>query len=149
MALYPDTSCFYRAEVIASPRDIPTQGRVSVDQLRKHFRIALTRGRIPGRHTTNSNLKTTTIKNTWYRQRRSSNGPGSEILDLFDLIYGSSAEGPVFSFFFVLVFLQSDKREHVVGVSDVYHHCHHPEVPSAPGLLNSAHFSRIEHLNHA
>ncbi|KAH9979962.1 SGF29 tudor-like domain-containing protein [Lactifluus volemus] len=29
MALYPDTSCFYRAEVIASPRDIPTQGRVS------------------------------------------------------------------------------------------------------------------------
>ncbi|KAI0248625.1 SGF29 tudor-like domain-containing protein [Lactifluus subvellereus] len=29
MALYPDTSCFYRAEVIASPRDIPTQGRNS------------------------------------------------------------------------------------------------------------------------
>jgi SAGA-associated factor 29 len=29
MALYPDTSCFYRAEVIASPKDIPTQGRVS------------------------------------------------------------------------------------------------------------------------
>jgi len=29
MALYPDTSCFYRAEVIASPKDIPTQGRNS------------------------------------------------------------------------------------------------------------------------
>jgi len=29
MALYPDTSCFYRAEVIASPKDIPTQGRGS------------------------------------------------------------------------------------------------------------------------
>ena len=29
MALYPDTSCFYRAEVVASPKDIPTQGRVS------------------------------------------------------------------------------------------------------------------------
>ncbi|KAI0269938.1 SGF29 tudor-like domain-containing protein [Gloeopeniophorella convolvens] len=29
MALYPDTSCFYRAEVVASPRDIPTQGRNS------------------------------------------------------------------------------------------------------------------------
>lgn len=29
MALYPDTSCFYRAEVIASPKDISTQGRVS------------------------------------------------------------------------------------------------------------------------
>jgi hypothetical protein len=26
MALYPDTSCFYRAEVISSPRDVP--GRV-------------------------------------------------------------------------------------------------------------------------
>jgi SAGA-associated factor 29 len=29
MALYPDTSCFYRAEVIASPNNITTQGRVS------------------------------------------------------------------------------------------------------------------------
>ncbi|KAH9992031.1 SGF29 tudor-like domain-containing protein [Russula vinacea] len=29
MALYPDTSCFYRAEVIASPNNIPTQGRGS------------------------------------------------------------------------------------------------------------------------
>jgi SGF29 tudor-like domain len=35
MALYPDTSCFYRAEVIASPKDIPTQGRVGVDRPRK------------------------------------------------------------------------------------------------------------------
>ena len=28
MALYPDTSCFYRAEVVASPRDIQPAGRV-------------------------------------------------------------------------------------------------------------------------
>jgi len=34
LALYPDTSCFYRAEVIAPPKDIPTQGRVSVDRPR-------------------------------------------------------------------------------------------------------------------
>jgi SGF29 tudor-like domain len=89
MALYPDTSCFYRAEVIASPRDIPTQGRVSVDRLRKHCRTALTRDRIPGRHTTNSNLKTTMIKNTWYQRQRSSNGRGNDVLDLF--WYGPSA----------------------------------------------------------
>ena len=30
MALYPDTSCFYRAEVIASPRDMQPSGRVSL-----------------------------------------------------------------------------------------------------------------------
>lgn len=29
MALYPDTSCFYRAEVIASPQDLQPVGRVS------------------------------------------------------------------------------------------------------------------------
>lgn len=29
MALYPDTSCFYRAEVIASPKDLHPSGRVS------------------------------------------------------------------------------------------------------------------------
>jgi len=29
LALYPDTSCFYRAEVVASPKDMPTQGRNS------------------------------------------------------------------------------------------------------------------------
>ena len=29
MALYPDTSCFYRAEVIASPSDMHPAGRVS------------------------------------------------------------------------------------------------------------------------
>ena len=28
MALYPDTSCFYRAEVIASPQDVQPSGRV-------------------------------------------------------------------------------------------------------------------------
>ena len=28
MALYPDTSCFYRAEVIESPRDIAASNRV-------------------------------------------------------------------------------------------------------------------------
>lgn len=30
MALYPDTSCFYRAEVIASPHDMQPSGRVSL-----------------------------------------------------------------------------------------------------------------------
>lgn len=29
MALYPDTSCFYRAEVIATPKDLQPLGRVS------------------------------------------------------------------------------------------------------------------------
>ena len=29
MALYPDTSCFYRAEVISSPQDSQSSGRVS------------------------------------------------------------------------------------------------------------------------
>lgn len=29
MALYPDTSCFYRAEVIATPKDMQPSGRVS------------------------------------------------------------------------------------------------------------------------
>jgi len=29
MALYPDTSCFYRAEVIATPKDFQPPGRVS------------------------------------------------------------------------------------------------------------------------
>ena len=29
MALYPDTSCFYRAEVLASPSDMHPVGRVS------------------------------------------------------------------------------------------------------------------------
>ena len=29
MALYPDTSCFYRAEVISSPKDLNVTGRVS------------------------------------------------------------------------------------------------------------------------
>lgn len=30
MALYPDTSCFYRAEVIATPKDLQPPGRVSL-----------------------------------------------------------------------------------------------------------------------
>lgn len=30
MALYPDTSCFYRAEVIAAPSDHHPPGRVSL-----------------------------------------------------------------------------------------------------------------------
>jgi len=28
MALYPDTSCFYRAEVIATPKELQPSGRV-------------------------------------------------------------------------------------------------------------------------
>jgi SAGA-associated factor 29 len=34
MALYPDTSCFYRAEVIATPKDLQPPGRVSFDLAR-------------------------------------------------------------------------------------------------------------------
>lgn len=30
MALYPDTSCFYRAEVLASPKEVQTAGRVGL-----------------------------------------------------------------------------------------------------------------------
>ena len=30
MALYPDTSCFYRAEVIATPKDLQPPGRVGL-----------------------------------------------------------------------------------------------------------------------
>jgi hypothetical protein len=74
MALYPDTSCFYRAEVIASPKDIPTQGRVSrsIDRV-ESVRTVLTRSRYRplGRRTTNSNLKTTTTRNIWSRRQRS------------------------------------------------------------------------------
>ena len=33
MALYPDTSCFYRAEVIESPRDIAASNRVRLPDL--------------------------------------------------------------------------------------------------------------------
>ena len=32
MALYPDTSCFYRAEVLASPSDMHPAGRVSLSR---------------------------------------------------------------------------------------------------------------------
>ncbi|KAI0278289.1 SGF29 tudor-like domain-containing protein [Russula aff. rugulosa BPL654] len=39
MALYPDTSCFYRAEVIASPKDIPTQGRVTVQGSGTYYKL--------------------------------------------------------------------------------------------------------------
>jgi hypothetical protein len=35
MALYPDTSCFYRAEVIATPKDMQGGGRVSMNVLAK------------------------------------------------------------------------------------------------------------------
>jgi hypothetical protein len=31
MALYPDTSCFYRAQVLASPTDLQPSGRVCFD----------------------------------------------------------------------------------------------------------------------
>ena len=77
MALYPDTSCFYRAEVIASPN----QGRVSrsIDRV-ESVRTVLTgsRYRALGRRTTNSNLKTTTTRNTWSRRQRSWNGLAHE-----------------------------------------------------------------------
>jgi SAGA-associated factor 29 len=33
MALYPDTSCFYRAEVIATPKEMQGGGRVRMGVL--------------------------------------------------------------------------------------------------------------------
>ena len=40
MALYPDTSCFYRAEVIASPKEMQVTGRVStIESLWGRFRV--------------------------------------------------------------------------------------------------------------
>jgi len=53
---------------------------VSID--RKRVRTVLTWFRTPGRHTTNSNSKTTTTRNTWSLRQRSSNGLANDILDL-------------------------------------------------------------------
>lgn len=39
MALYPDTSCFYRAEVIASPKDVQSGNRVSLE-ITSHLAVA-------------------------------------------------------------------------------------------------------------
>lgn len=84
MALYPDTSCFYRAEVIASPKDIPTQGRVSVSI--DLVRTVLTRSRAPERRTTNSNSKTTMTKNIWSRPQKLWNGLASDMYRRADLL---------------------------------------------------------------
>ena len=70
MALYPDTSCFYRAEVLASPRDIHPTGRVSLfheaSDPRHHYRL-LTRSGPPREHSRNrcttSGSTTTTTRN--------------------------------------------------------------------------------------
>ena len=53
---------------------------VSID--RKRVRTILTWFRTPERHTINSNSKTTTTRNTWSLQQRSSNGLANDILDL-------------------------------------------------------------------
>jgi SGF29 tudor-like domain len=102
MALYPDTSCFYRAEVIASPKDI--QGRVSrsIDRV-ESVRTVLTRSRYRPLEprTTNSNLKTTTTRNTWSRQQRSWNGLAHDTYRRPDVPHA-------FTFYFVIIV--SDKR---------------------------------------
>ena len=41
MALYPDTSCFYRAEVIASPRDPNTRVSANIHCYPSQFLVAL------------------------------------------------------------------------------------------------------------
>ena len=69
MALYPDTSCFYRAEVIASPRDL---GRVSIRVFSRGHSIQYDsdscRDRRRSSHRcTSSSLKMTTTKSTWCR----------------------------------------------------------------------------------
>jgi hypothetical protein len=46
MALYPDTSCFYRAEVISSPRDLQPVGRVR-SKLLLHLSDLITRRALP------------------------------------------------------------------------------------------------------
>lgn len=71
MALYPDTSCFYRAQVVASPKDLNGGGRVSPSRitwvlrlcnLTLFFRVLPPQNRNSGR-LTNSSSKTITIKN--------------------------------------------------------------------------------------
>ena len=42
MALYPDTSCFYRAEVIESPKDVQINNRVSAYREWESFLVRLT-----------------------------------------------------------------------------------------------------------
>jgi len=39
LALYPDTSCFYRAQVIASPRDNSSHGRNSMPKLESMYKL--------------------------------------------------------------------------------------------------------------
>lgn len=58
MALYPDTSCFYRAEVISSPRDLQPAGRVR-SKLLLHLSDLITRRVFPRSISprTNSSLK--------------------------------------------------------------------------------------------
>ena len=80
MALYPDTSCFYRAEVIASPKDA---GRVSTELIWYRGRSLIVTFRTrPGRQSriqyqrTGSNSRTMTTKNTWCRLFGWSSGQG-------------------------------------------------------------------------
>ena len=104
MALYPDTSCFYRAEVIASPKEISTQGRVSrsIDRV-ESVRTILTRSRYRAleRRITNLNLKTTTTRNTWSLRQRSWNGLAHDMYGRPDvpLMYYAN-EGTALAFFF-------------------------------------------------
>lgn len=72
MALYPDTSCFYRAQVIASPKEVNPVGRVSFSDpccdidsasISLYSRALLRRSRKLEK-CTSSNSKMITIKNT-------------------------------------------------------------------------------------
>lgn len=89
MALYPDTSCFYRAEVIASPKDMQPSGRVSLFSrasisicglILQHRLLRLRSIYLR----TNSNLKMTMIKNI--PSRHSGLWNGLEFEDIADFI---------------------------------------------------------------
>jgi hypothetical protein len=78
MALYPDTSCFYRAEVIASPRDFQPSGRASIRYI--SFIDPLNDFKTRSLHLrntyrlTSSNSKMTMIKSTLLQRSGSLNG---------------------------------------------------------------------------
>jgi len=126
MALYPDTSCFYRAEVIASPKETSTQGRVSqsIDRV-ESVRTVLIRSRFraPERRTINSNLKMTTTRNTWSRRQRSWNGLAHETYCRPD-VPRERGHCALRSPFIFVILAQISEHPPEVGVSDVYHYHH-------------------------
>jgi hypothetical protein len=80
MALYPDTSCFYRAEVLASPSDMHPAGRVSLFySCEVYYPLTLTQSgllrELNRNLCTNSSLRTTVTRNIPCQPNWSLNGP--------------------------------------------------------------------------